>query len=243
MTRGEFHTLQMSVGFNYNSHGILADMQPRPLLLPASVLTFDPMHCFCSNGTMSVAIFLFLQRCKSVLSIGYSELAVFFGADWQFPRHTAPKGKAMAEVFSPSRERASAETFKASASEVLMIYPVLLHFASTVVAASGRLREEIDCLRALCAVLDLWLAAKRGRPDQSFSTAITTHFNLFVRVYGPEHVKPKHHYVSPGSASTAGWCAARCLHIGKKAPSRKESGNSHEEYFRFRKVGVGKSAT
>ena len=43
-TKKEFDQLQMSLGHNWNPHGLLADQALRRHVLPISTLTYDPMH-------------------------------------------------------------------------------------------------------------------------------------------------------------------------------------------------------
>ena len=66
-------------------------------------------------------------------------------------------------MFTESRERASGDGLKAAASEVLHIFPLLRHFAATVVEPTGQMATEIRALRGICAVLDGFLAVKFGR--------------------------------------------------------------------------------
>lgn len=66
-------------------------------------------------------------------------------------------------MFTESRERASGDGLKAGASEILQAYPLLRHFAATVVEPTGRMAAEIRALRGVCAVLDGFLAVKFGR--------------------------------------------------------------------------------
>lgn len=65
------------------------------------------------------------------------------------------------DVFSDAREKASAETLKCSASELLGAYPLLRHFAATVIEPTGAMVAERRSLRRLCAMLDGFVAAKR----------------------------------------------------------------------------------
>lgn len=64
-------------------------------------------------------------------------------------------------VFTLSREKASTDNFKASASEVLLIFPLLREFALQVVRPTRTLEKEVASLLALCGVLDRILEAKR----------------------------------------------------------------------------------
>ena len=84
-TKKEFDQLQMSLGHNWNPHGLLADQDLRRHVLPISTLTYDPMHCILSNGIAHTELFLFLDRCKNQLGVKYSHMETFLAAAWTYP--------------------------------------------------------------------------------------------------------------------------------------------------------------
>lgn len=194
-TKKHFSELQRSVGFNYNEFGILSDVSLLPLVRPATTLRFDPMHCVLSNGVASVEVHLFLQRCNAELGLRFHHFETFCKASWTFPRNFREKGAAIHQVFNASRERASTETFKASASELLTVLPLLVHFADTCILPSGKLAAEVESLKLVGDMVAILQAGKAGDPDhESLKRVVHQHFQGFMRVYGEEQVKPKHHY-------------------------------------------------
>ena len=74
----------------------------------------------------------------------------FVAAAWHFPGRIL--NVKLADVFSDSRETASksAEIFKAGASEVLSVYPILRYFAEVVVATSVSRDRAVAYLLACC---------------------------------------------------------------------------------------------
>ena len=66
------------------------------------------------------------------------------------------------DVFSAAREKAANNHMKANASELLLAFPIMRHFALTVIRPTGRLASETNSLCALCALVDMYVAAKRG---------------------------------------------------------------------------------
>lgn len=70
-------------------------------------------------------------------------------------------------MFTPGREKASTETLKAAASELLLVYPLVRHFATTVIAPTGKLVRELRSLMHLCALLDGMAAAKKGQSSDN----------------------------------------------------------------------------
>lgn len=65
------------------------------------------------------------------------------------------------EVFTVGREKAGRETFKASASELLQIFPLLREFVVQIVQPTGKLTAETTSLLRLCDVVDSFLVAKQ----------------------------------------------------------------------------------
>lgn len=191
-----FMELQQSTGFNFNPDGLLWDLELRTNFLPASAFTYDPMHCVFSQGIVGTELHLFLRRCKEEVGVTYEHLRTFCKADWVWPHFSKDKGRGLHEVFSSSRARASGDGFKASASETLMVLPLVRHFAERVVAPTGKCGEELECLHALGGVVSALLSAKRGDPQgvEALAAAAPQHLRLFTRTYGEGATKPKHHY-------------------------------------------------
>ena len=194
MGPGDFQRLERSAGFNHNPDGLLADGQMRSHVRPASILTFDPMHCLWSNGVVAFEVHCFVHRMQSNTKLGWRDLQSFCQADWVYPAFCSAKGRAIHEVFNEAREKASEETFRAGATELLIVLPLLLHFAELFLARS--LLDEVRCLRALMAVAHECQEAKFGRADvDKLRSAIARHIDIFRLVYGEEEMKPKSHYV------------------------------------------------
>lgn len=82
-------------------------------------------------------------------------------------RHRTAGHAEVADVFTPGREKASTETLKAAASELLLIYPLLRHFVMTVIVPTGSLVRESRSLMLLCAILDGMSAAKKGQSSDT----------------------------------------------------------------------------
>lgn len=69
-------------------------------------------------------------------------------------------------MFSLVRERASDDHLKASASEMLQVYPLVREFARSIVEPAGTMESECASLFALCDVLDAMMAVKQARRHQ-----------------------------------------------------------------------------
>ena len=198
-TKTAFKQLQQSIGYNFNPDGVLADSGLVPHVRPSSCLTYDSMHCLLSNGVLSLEVFLLLDVCEKHFHLKYPAIQLYFKSDWRFPGFSKCKGRAIHEVFNSTRESASKHSFKASATELLIVYPILRHFMDTVITPrcvpSGSLRAEVRSFAAACRIVDLLQAAKAGNVDhEGLRMVAAEHLKLFVTAYGEEYVLPKHHF-------------------------------------------------
>ena len=68
-----------------------------------------------------------------------------------------------------------------------MLLPVLCFFVRTIVAKSGKLLPEIECLESLCTVVELYRKGKDGQDVADLlAQAGEKHGNLFLAVYEQE---------------------------------------------------------
>ena len=144
MTKGDFDRFEKASGINYSSEGLLADKELRTMIGPASVTTMDWMHNFLVHGIANLEVFGFLRQCRLLLGIKFEQINTYVTADWCWPK--SQSRHKINEVFTAARERASSEAFKASASELMMAYPLLRKFAQDVVAPTriGKPRVRLD---------------------------------------------------------------------------------------------------
>ena len=79
-----------------------------------------------------------------------------------------------------------------------MIYPIIRYYAETELAKVPALAPEIASLAALCRELDMVQSCKFGAPMHvaEHQRAASQHLEKFTAAYGPEEVKPKHHYTN-----------------------------------------------
>ena len=105
------------------------------------------------------------------------------------------KGKALHEQF---REGHHTSEWKGNATETLMLYPILKHWANHCVIQGepkGQLDDDTASLNAVCHLCDVIQAAKIGCTRvQLLKEAYEAHMALHLRAYGTTHVVPKHHY-------------------------------------------------
>ena len=179
--RTAFEKIEKSQGVGFNAEGLLADRELRDLA-PPSTYARDPMHTMLANGVVNVEIFAYLRAlAKAFPAFSYKTLQEFCKADWKSPKARLKSN--IASVFSDARESASLKdhTFKAGASEVLTVLPLLRRFVEVIVAPSGCLPAETASFLSVCKVVDAMQAAKRDGPQQRMGpmrNEIATAFRL-----------------------------------------------------------------
>ena len=100
--------------------------------------------------------------------------------------------------FADAREKAWKENyvFRAGASEMLVVMPIILHLLLVVVAPLGLLADAIASFTALFDMVQLMCLGKSGATDKaSFAVAIERHARAFLKAYPNAEVKPKNHYI------------------------------------------------
>ena len=113
-------------------------------------------------------------------------------AQWSVVNHLI---SSPAHGMSKDDAEMSVLSFKAMASEVISVMPVVAYFAETVVEPTGHLQEEVASFKAFHAVGVLVQKLKFGAcTGLQLQSALRRHLPLFVKAYGPEWVRPKHHF-------------------------------------------------
>ena len=105
-----------------------------------------------SNGVMSTEIYAVLHAVAQIRPrFKYKVLRDFITADWRWPRVFRGKVGSLRDCFNEAREASSLkdQSFKATASETLTVYPVIRYFLGTFPEPS----RQIPSARAsfLCA--------------------------------------------------------------------------------------------
>jgi hypothetical protein len=194
-TRAEFDQLEKAYGITHCPTGLLSDQALREIVGPAEVHTYDSMHCAFANGLAHFEMYEFLRKSKLV-GVSYATLQTYLHADWQWPADKRQKGRSLHQLFNPVREASNSEHFRASASEILMLCPVMRHFVLQILRPTGQLIAEIASFLAMTVVLDRLQEFKKGKGDAvAFGSAIRDHLEKFKLAYGSEACKPKHHFM------------------------------------------------
>ena len=153
------------------------------------------MHCAFASGSIAhVEIYLFLIGLETI-GVGYTEINDFFNVDWK----SCGDGshiRAIKKLFAPGREaaRSEANSFKAQASEIMALFPLLRHMIATYIAPMGVLAAGCASMLALCDVLHELQELRYGLGSpRALDAALTRHRPLFLDAYGAQFLIPKHH--------------------------------------------------
>ncbi len=195
--KGELEARQKAAGLTIVNNGVLSDMELRRFVKPVSSHTYDWMHTWLSNGVCSVEVYKFLQACKgSGFNDVYPKLEEYCKAEWCFPYQHRSQARSIHSMFCKSREAASKEHWRSSASELLTGYPLLRHFAERVVAIHyPALQQHVESLCLCFRVVDILQDTKGGTIDTSLlQRAIVQHLRKHRSVYGPTDWLPKLHF-------------------------------------------------
>lgn len=195
----QFELLQRSLGLTHRPGTLLQDRSLRDIVKPVSSHRYGPMHTLVHNGVATYEFARFFRACQQKLpSFSYEQVREFLRADWHHPHNAGAKVSSMSRIrnmFAKKREKDLASlTFKATASDILEVYPLIRMFGHVCVRPLGLLSRELDSLEAVCVVLDCYVATKRGEKVVGFAAAVSAALECHATVYGPEDMKPKHHW-------------------------------------------------
>lgn len=186
-------------GLNHNTRSIVHT--GRGLLRPIHSLTFDSMHIWFSNGCANEELYLMMEQLGTI-KVTWDSVRSWLESAFSFPSHQRAKLRALPLCFNDARRKAtrSSQEFKASASEMLSLVPIVQHFLEEVIgptAAASRIAPALRCFRCLAEVVVVLQQAKRiGDPRRlahSLAQKITVHFEAYLAAYGGERVRWKRH--------------------------------------------------
>ena len=151
MTKGDFEDLQKAAGFTHCSAGVLLDVGLRRHLLPVTSFRYDWMHVFLSHGVLNHELHNLLSVARRLHRVGFKQLDEFSRAGWKW----LASAKGVRDLFSEGRERASSDGFRAMASELLVVYPLVRLFCRKALQRLGGMAKELDSFYARCEVIDM----------------------------------------------------------------------------------------
>lgn len=161
------------------------------------MLLYDYMHIYFVSGVWHLETNLLLQRlakCNIKGPAFHRSLQ-----QWTWPTWIGDKAASGSNIFENVKK--AEDELKSSATEALSAYPAIRVFISDLRQQKTKLTDEardaMTCYILLRNVLDVLLLASRdggGCHADKLCQSIQQHSAEFLRVYGPEHFLPKHHY-------------------------------------------------
>jgi hypothetical protein len=199
MSPDDFEESQKQLGITHNPLGVLADKRIRHLYSPMGTLTYDPMHTYLQSGVCNTEVFLLLRSMKPH-GISWSTISEFCRSNITWPQFQRDKGSRLHECFSETRRKNSITTFKAGASEMLGLMPLIDHFLTLLPENfQDALKPEIASFHQLHKCVGYYLLAKKGNTAcdelaRNWAESETAHMKAFNETYGADKAKPKHHF-------------------------------------------------
>lgn len=188
----QFGRMTQALGIAYHEAMLLLDIGLRAIARPISCCTFDWVHIWLVNGIANVELFNILSTLNQHLSLKYDRIDKFFQC-WHWPSmcHNAPK-----RAFSPARAAASSEKFKAGASEILDLYPVLRCLFDKLGLKTVRdIRDQVLSVYAMFEVLDILAShPTTNQAADELEAAHTHHMRLHRAAYPDCCMIPKWHF-------------------------------------------------
>ena len=105
----------------------------------------------------------------------------------------------MHRVFD-SRRGSLGDKIKASASELLGLHAVLLHFAEFLLVGVAGMEDKVSSFQAACRTIETISLVKQGRIGMQHGATLlqarhSDHLQKHVAAYGEDNVLPKHHLI------------------------------------------------
>lgn len=172
--------MEVLYGMHRNPDGLLACKDLRPYVKP-SLASYDPMHCYFSDGTADKEVTLLLARLGD-LKYDFKQLEAYVNS------------------WSPKQcLQLSAGGVKGMASEVLRAVPLLRHFLVKLVKPCALLADEIESFQALADVVQHMQKLKLfcnlpASECEELQRLQSIHFAAFKKAYGASQCLPKHHF-------------------------------------------------
>lgn len=196
VSKKAFGDLEKNSGFTHNPNGVLAQVDLRKYIQP-STATFDLLHCFWNAGGIApIEVALFVESCLAD-GMTWDELqaAVTINVASTHPSHVGSRKRLLTEAYF-----GGSTGWKASGSEHMMMMPLLHLWLMLHVHGSDRWDRLQDqcmsfcllCERLYCLCGLVW--TKTSVFCDLLKAKQAKHFDQFLKAYGREHARPKHHY-------------------------------------------------
>lgn len=198
-----FELRERAAGMHNFPRGLLQDLDLRDLVYPVDMYIHDPQHTLFVDGVVNACIYLVLEWIYHDASQGpntqFKDIHVVvhgFTSSWRWPGGLTSHAP---DMFNPTRVAAwrKAKHVKASASDILSIYPVLAYFLRTCRALSdGRCELQISAFLLMAEMVDAFLLVPFGATTpEAVQLKVRSFLRACVAADWEEYMKPKFHWL------------------------------------------------
>jgi hypothetical protein len=230
-----FELRERTAGMHHFPRGVLQDPDLRDLVSPVEMHMHDPQHTLFVDGVVNACIYLVLEWIYHDASQGPNtqfreiyNVVHMFTLNWRWPG--ALKSSA-SDLFDPTRVASwcKARHVKASAGDILSIYPVLAYFLRTCSALDGRCELQISAFLLMADMVDEFLLMPFGATtEEACQLKVRSFLRACVAAGWADFMKPKFHWLVHLIAYL--WCFA--LERKHKGPTK--TCTWHEQHASFR---------
>ena len=179
---------QQAAGISFSPEAMLACLQLRSVVDPVKQFVHDWMHCLCSNGIISLGIFFILEEMDCWKEFGN------YSSCWALP---ASFGNIkVAPLFEAKRveKHKRSMKFNSTASELLTVLPILVHFCQNV--CKEACIKQVECLASLLYLVELlqstWYTSISWQQIQHAAEEV---LRLWIQAGWRDNMMKKHHWL------------------------------------------------
>ena len=160
-SKKEFQVWEQCTGWTFSEEALLSSPSLRPWLKPCTQYMHDYMHGMVSNGTLNIGMYLLLEHLQSEGLPAWHAMSNYLDL-WCLPSALHKVG-ALSSLFTTGKvdSHRNANKVKATASEMLCLYPILQHYVEKIESQGGAC-PATDAFLKLCHVMDLLVATPMG---------------------------------------------------------------------------------
>ena len=132
-TAADFALWQQACGMTFAEEALLSSVVLRSSWQPVTAYMQDYMHGMLQNGCLNIAGFLFMDAMHKMGLQSWNSFETYLGF-WTLPSNGRKACPDLAGLFNKKRVEGhkKAQKLKMQASELLCVYPILAHYASTI---------------------------------------------------------------------------------------------------------------
>ena len=192
---GDFKAKETRLGWKYNSHSVLSDVESRNLVDPAEHNTYDWSHNLC-QGIFQIVLWLVLEQ-LAPYNFKFTMIHEYLQR-WSWPRRLDAKNACGKDLFSPKRTAShrAAKLIKAQISEVLSVHHVIAHWIRACVMPSKIASDACRVYLLLSTLISmLWYCAKLSISSDDIAEATTLFLQAFKDTFGEDEMTWKFHAI------------------------------------------------